>query len=359
MTDLRPKHASPANATLILLAVLGLLALIGLSACGSSQPDQLTRTPTPTLTLTPTFPPTRTPTPLPPGSAENPLVIGLVSVTEDAQINAAGEELALQVAERTGLSVTGRVYTSYHSLLEDMEEARVHVAWMPPLTYVYASGRGVAQAALLTNHFGVYEYGAQFLANAASGLQPHYDPLSGQNDVDAATALAQFQGLRPCWVEPLSPTGYILPAGLLLNNQVETIPAVFAQSHTAVVRALYVQGICDFGATFSHSGDPRTAAVVQDDLPDVMNRVLIIWRSDASVPNVSLVYRTGLSEGNRIALTNAFLDIVKTPDGKGLLTLSAGNYEIEDLRVVEDHTYDPLRDVVAAVRINLLETIGR
>ncbi len=325
--------------------------------CGAVRPP--TATPTPTLTLTPTFPPTLTPTPLPLGSPENPYVIGLVSESEDPQISAAAAELAQQLAQVTGKSTSGRTFISYRQMLESMEKGQVHVAWMPPLTYLYASDQGVASVILLTNIFGVYQYGTQFMANVSSGFTPYYDPISGLSSADAATALQQFQGLRPCWVEPQSAAGYILPAGLLQVNNYPVQAPVLTQTHTAVVRALYIKGICDFGATFSVSGDPRTASNVQQDLPDAMNRVLIIWRSDASIPNINLSVYARMPEGDRQALTNAFLDIGKTAEGKALLSLSSGNFQIEEVKAVSDDLYNPLREVVDALDLNLRELIGK
>lgn len=341
----------------LLLILLGLAVMLLSGGCGVVRPP--TATPTPTLTLTPTFPPTLTPTPLPLGSPENPYVIGLVSETEDPQIHAAAAELALQVAQATGKSTSGRTFISYRQLLESMERGRVHAAWLPPLTYLYASDQGFASVVLLTNHFGVYQYGTQFMANVNSGFTPFYDPISGLSSEDAATALQQFQGLRPCWVEPQSAAGYILPAGLMQVNNYPVQAPVLAQTHSAVVRALYIKGVCDFGATFSVSGDPRTASNVQQDLPDAMNRVLIIWRSDASIPNVNLSVWSRMPEGDRQTLTNAFVEIGRTTEGKALLSLSAGNYQIEEIKTVNDDLYNPLREVVDALELNLRELIGK
>jgi phosphonate transport system substrate-binding protein len=342
---------------MMLLLVFGFTAVLLTGGCGVIGPTSATVTPT--LTLTPTFPPTLTPTPLPLGSPENPYVIGLVSETEDPQITAAAGELAQQIAQATGKSASGRVFISYRQMLESMEKGQVHAAWLPPLTYLYASERNIASVVLLTNHFGVYQYGTQFMANVNNGFTPFYDPISGLSSADAATALQQFQGLRPCWVEPQSASGYILPAGLMQMNNYTAQAPVMAQSHTAIVRALYIKGICDFGASFSISGDPRTASNVQQDLPDAMNRVLIIWRSDASIPNVNLSVYARMPEGDRQTLTNAFMDISKTPEGKALLSLSAGNYQIEEIKTVNDDIYNPLRDAVKALEYNLRETIGK
>lgn len=353
------RRESRPYASIFLLGVV-CLGLVLASACGGSTPragGNLTATPT--LTMTPTFFPTLTPTPLPLGSAGNPFVIGIVSQTDDPQVAAAADQLARQIATTSGKAVIGKVYPDYTQLLDDMNDAKVHVTWMPPLTYVYASQKGLATVALLTNHFGVYAYGSQFLANVASKFTPYYDPISGLSSADAATALAQFKDKRPCYVEPQSPSGYILPAGLLLENNLTNPPAVLDQSHTAVVRSLYIKGICDFGATFAISGDPRTGSAVQSDLPDVMDRVLIIWRSDADIPNLSLALLSSLSEADQQMLTGAFTDLGKTTDGRALLSVSAGNYQIDEIKPVTDALYDPLRAAVKALNMDLQGAVGK
>ncbi len=327
------------------------------SSCGTSRSGSPTITPT--LTLTATFPPTLTPTPIPLGSPENPFVIGLISENNDPQIGLAAAELARQVSNLAEVAVRGAVYPSYSLLMDDFSFGKVQIAWLPPLTYLYANQRQLADVILLTNHFGVYQYGTQFMANVESNFTPYYDPISGYNSVDAVTALSQFEGLRPCWIEPQSASGYIVPAGLIEMNGIHTLPPVITQNHSAVIRALYIKGICDFGATFSYSGDPRTASAVQQDLPDATNRILIIWRSDPIIPNLNLSFATGLNESDRQALTSAFLDIAKTDDGKSLLSLSAGNYQIDDVRAVNDDIYQPLRDIVLALNTDLKETIGK
>jgi phosphonate transport system substrate-binding protein len=347
----RPRYA------LILLATLGLLALLVMSACDAAKTQ--TPTPQPTLTLTPTFPPTLTPTPLPLGTKENPFVLGLVSETEDPQISAAAAEVANRLSTLAEVSVIGKVFSTYAQLIEAMENGEVHITWMPPLTYIYASRQNLAEVVLLTNHFGVYQYGTQFLANVSSGFTPFYDPISGLSSADAVTALEQLRDLRPCWVEPQSASGYILPAGLMRLNQITTQSGVIAQTHTAVVRALYIKGICDFGVTFAISGDPRTASAVQQDLPDVMNRILIIWRSEAVIPNLNLSLLASLSETDRQTLTTAFLDLAKAEDGKALLSLSAGNYQIDEIKTVQDTLYDPLRDAVNALNLDLQDMLGK
>lgn len=342
-------------AVIFSLASLGLVLLA--SACGSNQPVDLTATPT--LTVTATFPPTLTPTPIPLGRPENPFVIGVVSETNDGQIPEGGNELARQMSALTNTSVRAAVFPSYQALVDELSAGTVHIAWLPPLTYLYTSNQGTTDVFAITNHFGVFQYGTQFMANIESEFTPYFDPVSGYNSANAATALSQFAGQRPCWVEPQSASGYIVPAGLLKLNEIDTLPAVITQNHSSVVRALYIKGICDFGASFSISGDPRTASAVQQDLPDAINRIMIIWRSDSIIPNLNLSFHTKLSESERQTLATALLEIAKTPEGKGLLSLTAGNYQIEDIRPFNDDVYNPLRDLIEAVDLDLEETIGK
>ena len=350
-----PGSSKPYGPLALLLAMVIFVLL--LNGCGTNPPPSVT--PTPTLTLTPTFPATLTPTPEPLGTASNPYVIGLVAAPDDQQMTAAADELARQLSALGGVSMVGRTYATYHQLILGMSRGEVHTAWMPPLTYLYASQRGIAEAALLTNHFGVYQYGVQFMANVDSGFTPYFDPISGLSSADAITALEQFRGRRPCWTETQSAAGYILPAGLLQVFDIAVLTGVQSQTHSAVVRSLYIKGVCDFGATFSISGDPRTASNVITDLPDVMNRVLIIWRSDAVIPNVNLSLIAGLSEGERLTMTNAFLDLGRTPEGRALLSLSAGNYQIDAIQAIDDDVYDTLREAARALNYDLSLTIGK
>jgi len=197
------------------------------------------------------------------------------------------------------------------------------------------------------------------MANVDSHYTPYFDPISGLTSADAATALGQFQNQRPCWVDPESTSGYIVPAGMLTAEAIQTQPAVFTQTHTAVVRALYIKGICDFGATFSTSGDPRTSAAILDDLTDAMNRVIIIWRTEPIIPNLNISLNADLNDRDRSELINAFLEINKTSNGKILLSTAAGNYQIEDLKVIEDSLYNPLRKMVDALDMNLQDLIGK
>ncbi len=343
------------------LVVLLLAGAVLLSAC---RPVVIVEgeQPAPTNTPQPTALPvlqeaTPTPIPVPPGDEENPLVMAIVSETEDADMESAGFDLAAQISERTGLNVQSQMFSSYQQVLDGLGSGEVQMAWLPPLTYLQASRMGRANAALLTNHLGTYTYGTQFFANVDSDFKVYFDPGANMATADAGTALDQFSGKRPCFTEPSSPSGYVVPEGLLLQNDLSFEPPVEAQTYASVLRALYVGGICDFGATYSITGDPRTASSMSD-LPDLMDKVVVIWQSDPIIPNLNFSFVPSVSLDVRGQISQALLDIAA--DETGLQTISdATNYDVQALKEILDNEYDPLREVVDLAKPDAKVVIGK
>ena len=74
-------------------------------------------------------------------------------------------------------------------------------------------------------------------------------------------------------------------------------------------------------------------------------------------PNNLLV--SGHFAGDDAARTAAFLDIAKTPEGRALLSITAGNYQIDDMKAVTDDLYEPLRQMVKTLKLNLNEMVGK
>jgi phosphonate transport system substrate-binding protein len=347
------QHQYRLRRVLIAAMLFGLL----LSAClPDLPPPQSTITPIlPTSTPTPIPLPTSTLPPL--GQSGNPLRLAVVSEEFDqGQLNAA-IQLAARLDELTDIRIQAEIYLSHQEVLAGLRNQTIQIAFLPPLTYLLAQRRYQAEVALLTNHFGVYQYGTQFLARNDGRFSIYFDPQSNQSTADGLTALRQFNDLRPCWTEPDSISGFILPAGLLLQNQVSIEPAVIIQSHTAVIRALYTRGICDFGATFAYTGDPRTASSLTD-LGDLEDEIIVIWQSDAVIPNTNISYHPRLEEDVRSDLTEAFLEIASTEAGLILLT-NALDYEVQALKEVDDSIYDPLRIIIRQTQTDLNAAVGK
>lgn len=338
---------------IFLNTLLALVLVLSATACGSATP-QPTSTPTPTETVEPS----PTPTPLPIGSPGNPLTLGVVSETLDSLVITRSQELADSLSDSTGYSFQSLVLDNYTDLLNQMEAGKIHAAWLPPITYLWAHQRGFAQVGLLANHFGAYYYGSQFLVNVSSGFSLYYDPIADRITADASTALSQFAGKRPCFVDPTSSSGYILPQSILLENEIETLEPAWIQSHTGVVRALYIRDICDFGITFAISGDPRTAASVQKDLPDTMNRIVVAWKTDAVIPSLNLSLLPELPADLVYDVMDELINLALTPEGKTFLTEATG-YDIQGLLKINDEVYDPLRLTLELTQMDLSTLVGK
>lgn len=320
------------------------------TALASATPSP---TPTPDFALTP-FP---TATVAPIGTDDNPIRLALIANSDASQVRLqAGIDIASQLTEATGLTVHAQTYPDYPTLIAALQQGQLHIAFLPPLTYLYARERDLVQVKLLANHFGVYLYGTQLIANQASGFTPYFDSKTGQNTVEPGEALQQFAGKRPCWTDPGSPSGYIYPIGILKANNIETANPSIVQSHAGVIRALYVQGICDFGATYAGMGDPLSSNSVSD-LPGVQNQIVVLWRSDPVIPNLNVSFSTILPDDIQDRLSGAFMNYAQTDEGRNALSL-ANDYDIKDLQQYDDTIYDALRDSVNQSGTALINFIG-
>ncbi|GIV66737.1 MAG: hypothetical protein KatS3mg047_1130 [Bellilinea sp.] len=350
----KPLVASKIYATVTTLS--GFLLILVLSACNIRSTIQ----PTPSVTSTPAKVSTSTPTPAPLGSIQNPLKIAFLQEGEvNRRIEISREEIRNYLIEQTGYQFEIVIFEKPTELFDALLDQNIHLTWLQPLTYLNAQNKGSVKIGLLTNHFGTFYYGTQFLTNVESGYVSYFDPLANISTADAQTALSQLSGSRPCWVEPGSISGYILPFGILQQLGIPTQNGVITQTHPAVVRSLYIKGICDFGVTFSISGDPRTSSQVISDLTDAPQRVTVIWQTNPDIPNMNLSYAKSVSDSMIKEINAAWIEMVKSSDGKRRITQALNDYDVQDLQVVDDSVYDALRAAVRWSGVDLADWIGR
>jgi phosphonate transport system substrate-binding protein len=271
--------------------------------------------------------------------------MGFINPDNDPEIVSAGNGLSEDLATFSLLNTRAVYYPDYKTLINDLAAGKTHIIWLPPATYIHAHDRGLATISLLANHFGVYSYGTRFLVNQASGFTLGYDPITGTNRSTAEQTLAQLKNKRPCWVGLDSLSGYYVPLGLLNESQIPVLSGAFLQNHPAVVRALYIRGICDFGVTFSHLGDPRTASAVLSDLTDALDQIPVIYQTDAIIPNLGLAYSYNVPVEYRKLLDEFFTVLMRNEQDRQSLS-TALDYEIQDVKKINDSVYDRLRDVL-------------
>ncbi len=286
------------------------------------------------------------------GSAKNPIILALPpSARMTTEVQGAGEALVGMLESSTGYTIVPVLPPSETDLVNGFGNGNAHIGVLSPYGYLIASEAGFVEAVFAREHNKEIFYGAQFVANVDAGFQTYFDPVNGGNTADYTSALVQFQDKKPCWTDTRSPSGHVVPLGYMNLANIQTREPAFLAGHVAVVRALDIGGICDFGATYV---DARAYPGLQDQYPDLMKKVLVIWRIPPIIPYETLVFVRGMDEGMRRALIRAFVDLEATPDG---LSAMQTLYGFDAMQVVQDSQYDEFRKIVKASGMDLSELI--
>ncbi len=291
------------------------------------------------------------------GLEESPIIIGYIASGNQINTENLTNPMINALEDKTAYEIQLQTFENPQDAFDNLRQGEVHFIFIQPLTYLAASERDLVVPLIVSNHFGLYNYGTQFFANRDSGFNSYFDEKTNKSTTTADTALRQFEGKRPCWTEHSSISGTIVPDGILAQNGISILPPAYLQNPGAIIRALYIKGICDFGATYSYSGDPRTSSQVINDLPDVMDRILVIWQSDAVIPSLGLAASVSVPAQMQSDIKNAFLSLIAEENGKSIVS-DALQYDIQGFLSIEDDYYDALRELVKAANINPYQHLG-
>jgi len=295
-----------------------------------------------------------TPTSAPPGTIENPLVVALPpGSSSDAARVEAGKAFAEQLSEVTGYTFVVVAPDSYAKLVQALGDGNAHVAVLSAYAYVLAYTKGYANAAFAKVEAGEKAYGAQFIARAGAGMKSYFNAYTGENTADAATALSQFSDKKPCWPDEVSLSGYTIPAGILAHNEIPLRTAAIVQGQPTVVRAVYVGGICDFGATYI---DARGFPAVLDEYPDVIDEVVVIWRIPPIIPYEVLTVAHNLPPQIVQAISDALFRISGMQAGRQVLGQA---YGIEEWERITDAFYEEFRLYIDASGVDLESVLNQ
>ena len=321
---------------------------------GCSFPIELTfGTPTPIPTLTETPAPTQTPLAPPElGTEQNPLILALApSPRPSEETIKAGEVIAAFIQKQTGYRVVTVIPTSEQMLVESFGKGNAHIGSLSPYGYVLARETNSVSVVFAKIRDGKIFYGAQIIANRDHSFESYFDEARGENITDPVAAFKQFNDKKACWSDEVSPSGYVVPLGLLNQAQVKIRGGAFLDGQPSVVRAVYVDDICDFGATFV---DARTSPALEADYGDVMDKVIVIWRIPEIIPYENVSISTVLPIEMRRVIQRAFVDLMLTPEGKAALQTV---YGIDQMQIVEDTAYTEFTTYVKASGLDLLDLI--
>jgi len=268
------------------------------------------------------------------GTPDNPIVMSFVPSQDSQEVLSGAEEIANRISEITGYTIESNIATEYAGVITAMCNQEAHVGALNTFGYVLANEQGCADVVLTSVRFGASTYAGQIIVRADSGIE----------------SIADLAGKTMCRPDPLSTSGWIIPALTLraegIDPDTDLGEVVDAGGHDAVVLAVY-DGQCDAGATFV---DARSN--VSDDVPDVMEQVVVIQES-APIPNDTISVIPQMPDEVRENLVAAFLQISEEEP-----ELLNEVYSWEALAEVDDSFYDGFRQQLDASGLDITDLTG-
>jgi phosphonate transport system substrate-binding protein len=267
------------------------------------------------------------------GTKDNPIVLAFVPSGEVPEIIASAETVADLLAEKTGYVIEGSVATSYSAVIEAMGTGKAHMGTLATFAYLLAHEKYGVDVALVSVRYGSPYYKGQIIVGADTGI----------------TKIEDLAGKTMCWVEAASTSGYIIPSIMLkahgVDPDTDLAQQIEAGSHPNVVLAVY-SGDCDAGATYI---DAR--GTIEDDHPDVNEKVLVIAESDP-IPNDGLQFIKDFPADMREKIVKAFLEIMATEEGAKAMGDAYGWQEVVEK---DDSFYEPFRATLEAAGVSVEE----
>jgi phosphonate transport system substrate-binding protein len=287
------------------------------------------------------------------GLAENPLILALAPSANSPEQIAAAKVIAAQFMERTGYVVVTVAPDSYSALVTALENGNAHIALLDPLAYALAYQKELVHSQYAVVKEKKIKYGTQFLAARKDGFKSYFDSEKGENTADSNIALAQFNDKKPCWSEQTSLSGYVIPLGLLNQAQVQLRPAAFLGGQTTVVRSMYAGGICDFGASYI---DARKFPSLEDEFPDLIEQVLVIWQSPEIIPNEVLAFSNQMPQPMQTLFRDLIPAIMQTDNGSAAFKTA---YGIEELQAANDGDFNDFLSLVDESRADISSLLSK
>ena len=264
------------------------------------------------------------------------LSMGFIPSSDAGNIATTAEPLEEFLSEELGIEVKAEVMVDYSGLIEAMRTQQVDIGFLAPFSFVQAEERADVEVILKSIRNGSESYAAQYVVNADSDIED-IDDLVAQEDL--------------VWAFPdtLSTSGYLFPAMQLKDKGVDDLENHFDQlsvgGHDNAITQVY-DGQADFATTFD---DARTT--VEEDLPDVMDKVKIIGHTE-DIPNDTISVRSELPDEMKKKVTEAFLSM---NDNEEVLETMYEIYEWDGVAKASSEEYDIVREVYAEFEDQLNE----
>ncbi len=281
------------------------------------------------------------------GEMPEELVIGFVPSREADALVETIQPVADFLSAELDIPVTGVVTPDYTGLVTAMESEQAHIGAFGPFSLLQARDRAGAEIILQSERFGSATYHTQFMTNdpekycddepVVSDEENGWLNCNGTADADdgpvAEDKIGQIEpGTTVSFVEQASASGYIFPATIFLNNDIdpeEGIDPIFAGGHDASVIAV-CEGQAEVGVSFD---DARGAA---ETTCDIANEV-VVFAYGPEIPNDGWAVLGSLPAELKEDIKQALLDYSASEEGAAVLQEI---YEIDALVEADQEAFD-------------------
>jgi phosphate/phosphite/phosphonate ABC transporter binding protein len=210
------------------------------------------------------------------------IVFGLVVPPSRTELPARVDRLTKVIGDHAGVEITRFDAKSYEALATEVREARVDIAWLPPIVFVRLGDAVTALGSILRGGQAAYE--AALVVKGDSRIR----------------TIEGLRGTRAGWVDPWSAAGFVLPRVKLALLGVDPRTAFrteqFYGSHRSVMEAL-AEGACDVAGTYARSDeDGNVLAGAWSEIEGAEVRVLATF---GAIPPDVLAVRKGYPEEAR------------------------------------------------------------
>ncbi|MES2963094.1 MAG: phosphate/phosphite/phosphonate ABC transporter substrate-binding protein [Bdellovibrionota bacterium] len=269
------------------------------------------------------------------GSAENPVKLFFTPSVDAKVIDSNSKLMKTWLEANTPYKFEINVPQSYIAVVEAFGANRVDVAALNTFGYYLANKKYGAEARITVVRNGKTTYQSQIIAKKGRFKN-----------------LTDLEGKKIAFVDAASFSGYILPLKYLKDAGVKLGDTVFAMKHDNVVSMIY-QGQVDAGATFysppsDKEGIQDARRLVKAQYPDVEDKIEIIKLTN-DIPNDPITFRKEMPEEMKVKITDAFLAMVKTDEGKAAFKAV---YGVDALQPATDKDYDSIRQMVETTGVN-------
>lgn len=238
------------------------------------------------------------------------LVFGLVvPPIGSTELAAHVDKLVRWLSDRVGVAVERRDAVSYEALATDVREARIDIAWLPPIVFVRLKEAVVALGSVKREGKTAYE--AALVVRADSRFKT----------IDA------LKGTRAGWVDPWSASGFVLPRVklALLGIDPRTLfrTETFHGTHAKAIEALR-DGACDVVGTYARAdAEGAVSSGAWTSIDGASVRVLATF---GAIPPDVVVVRPEVATDTRTKI----LEALRATDVKETVVAIFGGHEIEE-----------------------------